>query len=234
MALPTSNISINDIHLVVGGGSGTQASLNDTDIRTWGNSFNVHAANPSYNVGTAGISTSSGSEIAIGEFRGGVVPPANTAFQGTFTHRYSYASGGQYAPSTNTDTTSSFSNSTFTGTLMGVSATHTVNTFSNGGIAGTRGIVTLAISNNASATYSNTGWTSVTFGSQNGSSYTLLRTDATFSASGSSGTYQWGSAGQSFNYANGYLYTTHFGGVNSYSSALGAYNNITGSFQVTL
>ena len=232
MALPTSNISINDIHLVVGGSSSSQASLNDSDIRTWGNSFNVHAANPSYNVGAAGISTSAGSEIAIGEFRGGVVPPANTAFQGTFTHRYSFASGGQYAPSTNTDSTSSFSNSTFTGTLMGVSATHTVTGFSNGGIAGSKGIVTLNIQNNANATYSNSGWTSVTFGSQNGSSYTLLRTDATFSGTAPNASFQWGSAGTSFNYPTGYLYTTHFGGVNAYSN--NAYQNVTGSFQITL
>ena len=232
MALATSNLSINDLHLVVGGTSGTQASLNEADIRTWGNTFNVHAANPSYNVGTAGISTTSGSEISIGEFRGGVVPPANTAFQGTFTHRYSYSSGGQYAPSTAADKTSSFSNNTFTGTLMGVSATHTVTVFQNLSLSTARGIVSLNIQNNANATYSNSGWTSVSFGSQNGGTYTLLRTDATFSATAPNCSFQWGSAGQNFNYSNGYLFTTHFGGVNAYQNY--AYQNVTGSFQITI
>ena len=239
MALATSNLSINDLHVAAGGGSGTSASLNDADIRSWGNLYNVHAGNPSYNVGAAGISTSAGSEIAIGEFRGGVVPPAATAFQGTFTHRYAGFSGGQYAPSTVEDRTTSFSNQFFVGTLMGVSATHTITSFVNSAIQNSagRGIINMTIScGTTGTTYSNQGWTNVTFTNYGSQSLTLLRTDATFSvnASGTTNvaTYAWGSAGTSFNYSNGYLFTTHFGGVNNVSNA--QYQATTGNFQITI
>ncbi len=239
MALATTNISINDIHAAAGGSTNTEASLNDSDIRSWGNLYNVHSVNPSYNVGAAGISTTSGSEIAIGEFRGGVVPPANTAFQGPFTHRYAGFSGGQYAPSTVQDATSSFSNQFFTGTLMNVIGTHQINSFINQGISGSRGIITMNISSPTAtpgSAYTNGGWTNVTFTKHGGQQLSLLRTDATFSASTSgninTAVYTWGSAGQSFQYTNGYAYTDYFGGVNAVVNT--QFVDTTGNFQITI
>ena len=63
MPLPTTNISMNDIHIEVGGSSGTTVSLNDADVRGIGN------PNSTYDGGD-GINTTSGSTISIGEFRG--------------------------------------------------------------------------------------------------------------------------------------------------------------------
>ena len=130
MALPTSDISISDIHQVVGGSSTGEASLNDSDIRTWGNLYNVHGANPSFNVGSAGIPTAGNTEIAIGEFRGGVVPASSTLFSGTFTHRFQVNPGGQYTPTSYGDYRSAFSNPNFTGSFMGLTATHSVTSIS--------------------------------------------------------------------------------------------------------
>lgn len=65
MALPTTNIGLNAIHVEVGGTTGTQASLNDADIRGIGAPDTTYA-------GADGISTTSGSEISIGEFRNAV------------------------------------------------------------------------------------------------------------------------------------------------------------------
>jgi hypothetical protein len=62
MALPTTNLSLNAIHVEVGGTSGTQVSLNDADVRAIGN------PDPTY-AGSDGINTTSGSQISIGEFR---------------------------------------------------------------------------------------------------------------------------------------------------------------------
>ena len=63
MALPTTNISLNAIHVEVGGTSGTTVSLNDADVRGIGNPSSTYD-------GGNGINTTSGSTISIGEFRG--------------------------------------------------------------------------------------------------------------------------------------------------------------------
>jgi len=65
MPLPTTNIGLNAIHVEVGGTSGTEASLNDSDIRGIGAPDTTYA-------GSDGISTTSGSQISIGEFRNAV------------------------------------------------------------------------------------------------------------------------------------------------------------------
>jgi hypothetical protein len=62
MALPTTNISLNAIHVEVGGTSGTQVSLNDADIRGIGGTDSTYD-------GGDGINTTSGTTISIGEFR---------------------------------------------------------------------------------------------------------------------------------------------------------------------
>lgn len=63
MPLPTTNISMNDIHIEVGGSSGTSVSLNDADVRGIGNPSSTYD-------GGDGINTTSGSAINMGEFRG--------------------------------------------------------------------------------------------------------------------------------------------------------------------
>ena len=62
MPLPTTNLSLNAIHVEVGGTSGTQVSLNDADVRGIGTPDTAYA-------GADGINTTSGSQISIGEFR---------------------------------------------------------------------------------------------------------------------------------------------------------------------
>ena len=227
MALPTSDISISDIHQVVGGSSTGEASLNDSDIRTWGNLYNVHGANPSFNVGSAGIPTAGNTEIAIGEFRGGVVPASSTLFSGTFTHRFQVNPGGQYTPTSYGDYSSAFSNPNFTGSFMGLTATHSVTSISCSGLSATAGLIQMVIqSNNTSMTNpSNSGWTSVTFRSYNNTTYTLLRTDASFSpmafASGTQASYTWGSI--SGNFAYPYGFADYFGGINNRNVSSGGF-----------
>ena len=62
MPLPTTNRSLNAIHVEVGGTSGTQVSLNDADVRGIGSPDATYA-------GADGINTTSGTTISIGEFR---------------------------------------------------------------------------------------------------------------------------------------------------------------------
>ena len=62
MPLPTTNISLNAIHVEVGGTSGTTVSLNDADVR------GIGAPDSTYDGGD-GINTTSGTTISIGEFR---------------------------------------------------------------------------------------------------------------------------------------------------------------------
>jgi hypothetical protein len=62
MALPTTNLSLNAIHVEVGGTSGALVSMNDADVRGINFSNTVSA-------GSDGISTTSGSQISFGEFR---------------------------------------------------------------------------------------------------------------------------------------------------------------------
>lgn len=65
MALPLTNLSLNAIHVEVGGTTGTQATLNDSDIRGIGAPDTTYA-------GADGISTTSGSQLSFGEFRNAV------------------------------------------------------------------------------------------------------------------------------------------------------------------
>ena len=240
MALPLTDISISDIHQVVGGASTAEASLNDSDIRTWGNVYNVHASNPSFNVGSAGIPTASNTEIAIGEFRGGFVPAASTLFSGTFTHRFQVNPGGQYTPTSYGDYSSAFSNPNFTGSFMGLTATHSVTSISCSGLSATAGLIQMVIqSNNTSMTNpSNSGWTSVTFKSYNNTTYTFLRTDASFTSNafstGTTATYTWGTIGSNFVYPYGYA--DYFGGINNRSVSGGfiTYLTHTDTFRITV
>ena len=62
MPLPTTNLSLNAIHVEVGGTSGTTVSLNDADVR------GIGAPDSTYDGGD-GINTTSGTTISIGEFR---------------------------------------------------------------------------------------------------------------------------------------------------------------------
>ena len=98
MALPSSGaISLNQIHVEVGGASGTQASINDADIR-------------------ALIGKGSGVQMSFSEWYGASASDVNIQFNGG-----TYYSGGKFAstqtgvsPSTYTPTLGSFSDSTVT------------------------------------------------------------------------------------------------------------------------
>ena len=72
---------------------------------------------------------------------------------------------------------------------------------------------------------SNSGWTSVTFRSYNNTTYTLLRTDASFSpmafASGTQASYTWGSI--SGNFAYPYGFADYFGGINNRNVSSGGF-----------
>jgi hypothetical protein len=71
MPLPTTNISLNAIHVEVGGTSGTTVSLNDADVR------GIGAPDSTYDGGD-GINTTSGTTISIGEFRNAQDASLNT------------------------------------------------------------------------------------------------------------------------------------------------------------
>ena len=73
MALPTVNLSLNAIHIEVGGSTGTTVSLNDADVRGMGNPDSTYA-------GGDGINTTDQSTISMGEFRNGqnYISPAGT------------------------------------------------------------------------------------------------------------------------------------------------------------
>ena len=244
MAIPTSNLSINDLHTEIGSSSGSQASLDDLDIRAFGNAY----ALPANNVGTAGVPLTQGTEIALGEFRGASAPTVTQAFVGTYTHNYNVYPGGQYTATTHEDAMSSMSQQTFTGNLMGVNATHTITAFRNSGLAPANyaGLITLTISNNIPANnpigaYTNSGWSSIQFGYYNNYSYSLslLRSQASSFTTSSLGTthsatYEWGTV--STHPTNGqavysYNYATYFGGINNYNQY---YRSSTEQFRMLL
>ena len=236
MALGTSNISINDIHTTIGGANNTQASLDDADVRTWGNTY----AKSIYNVGTAGVPLTQGTEIALGEFRDANPVPATTAFGGTFTHKYQVNPGGQYTPNSYGDYTNSFSNPTFIGTFAGITGTHTIQSFSNSGLDTSAGLIRMTVSSNNTSmtTPTNSGWTSVTFKSYNNTTYTLQRSAATFSGSaystGTSSSWSWGQI--TGNYVYPYSFAAYFGGKNNVSISGGfiTYYSHTDTFRVNL
>ena len=62
--LDVTNIDMDEIHVKVGGTSGTSVSMNDADVR------GMAAPDATY-AGNDGISTGNNSTIAIGEFRNG-------------------------------------------------------------------------------------------------------------------------------------------------------------------
>ena len=247
MAVPTSNLSISNLHTEVGGGATAEASLDDLDIRAFGNAY----ANPTYNVGTSGVPLTQGTEIALGEFRGAAAPSVTQAFVGTYTHDYNVYPGGQYTATTHEDAMSSMSQQTFTGNLMGVNATHTITAFRNSGLAPANyaGLITLTISNNIPANnpigaYTNSGWSSIQFGYYNNYSYSLslLRSQAaSFTASPftatHSVTYEWGTLNNSSGSAvYTYAYSTYFGGINNYTNqgASRFYHSSTEQFRMLL
>ena len=174
MPLQTSGtISLNDIHVEAGGSSGTQASINDSDIR-------------------ALISKSSGAQMAFSEWYGA----SSVAYSGTMTVGSNIVSG-QYGSSSygfNDASRSAIFTVDF-GTLSNIDASG----FSNSGALishlahlSTINAVRLMIDDNT--TISNSGWSTLTIG---GTQY--ARTAASFSATnnsagnaqGKKGTWTW-------------------------------------------
>jgi hypothetical protein len=168
MALPTTNLSLNAIHVEVGGTSGTQVSLNDADVRGINFSNTVYA-------GSDGISTTSGSQISFGEFR-----DASEKYSATITLGYNeYASTSKDGATTNyfdqvgyrgsfgslTDTTfDNLSNSLIYDFYWDENGSYSVS-------AGTTFIFMIK------GLYSNSGWSTITIGST-----TLSRTSVNYYA----------------------------------------------------
>lgn len=201
MALSITHLSLNEIHEHAGGNTGPfyninyNADLNDNTIRVWGNNND----NSAYSTvtGAAGINTGSGTEISIGEFRGAEAP--TSAFSGTMTSGYNVVSSGeQYVPDSYysgfvNGTRGSHTNTSFTGTIAGRYATHTLSTIQNAGLGVSGGIISLRLEN-TSGSYSTsaTDWSTLHVGS-----YSFNRSDANSSYAGTSGgkyyiNYNWG------------------------------------------
>lgn len=174
MALPTTNLSLNAIHVEVGGTSGTQVSLNDADVRGIGNPNATYA-------GSDGINTTSGSQISIGEFRGATDSWSATVTVGymqgevcvktcSYYDNYGYQaiSGANYGSLSDTS-------------LEYLSGTPTVN-----GIYWTELSTQLVLM--VSGTVANSGWTTLTIGS---TSYS--RASSLHNQSSGNTTWTWGS-----------------------------------------
>ena len=154
MALQTSgHISLNDLHVEAGGTSGTQASINDSDIR-------------------ALISKASGAQSTFSGFYGASSSILSTTMTiGTFT------STG-YVSSTNNGYNDHTKNQLFT-VSWGSLASRSVNSIQSGAIVSQinhnslTSAIGLVFSDNTAI--SNSGWTSLTIGST-----TLNRTAAGF------------------------------------------------------
>jgi hypothetical protein len=82
MPLPITNLSLDAIHVEVGGTSGTTVSLNDADVR------NIGAPDSTYDGGD-GINTTSGTTISIGEFRNASDISATTYYSSISAESYS-------------------------------------------------------------------------------------------------------------------------------------------------
>ena len=200
MALSITHLGLNEINNHVDGRLSMyqiidDGNLNDQDVRQWG------AANhdDTY-VGVAGhptlVNTVSQSEISMGEFRNAEAP--TIAFDGTMTAEYDVvASGEQYVPSSYYSgflegSRGAHTNKTFTGTIGGAYATHTLHRVENFGVQSIYGLIHLQIRNTSGAAYnaSATDWTKMVVGST-----TWNRTDANSISKGVS-------AGSTYHYYN--------------------------------
>ena len=216
MALSITHLGLNEINNHVDGQTSLyqiidNADLNSSDVRTWGNAN--HDSTYSGIDGVAGISTTSGSRISMGEFRGAEAP--TSAFAGTMTTAYDVISGGgYYLPNQfmsgygnfgfgNTYTLGSHTNITYSGTIGGVYSTaHRLQLLRNSSLGTTTsGIITMQIANprgsygTATTPYSATAtdWTNITVGS----GITLTRAGSNSISVGTSSNYyymnvQWG------------------------------------------
>ena len=207
MALSITHLGLNEINNHVDGQTSfiqiiNDADLNSNDVRVWGNTH----GNSSYWSGTtldgldgAGVNTGSGTLISMGEFRGAEEP--TEAFPGTLTSVLVTSNpGGGYGPTLyyngytqatiGSSTLGSYSNTSYTGTLGGRYATHTLYAmqgFSYGNY--TSGIISMTFRNTTGAyTSTATDWTSITVGSN-----TLNRSAANAAtiSTPSTGTYQY-------------------------------------------
>lgn len=228
--LDITNIDLDEIHVTgLGQDTQTQVSLNDSDLRNYGNT----QGNLTYS-GNVAISVTNNSEIALGAFRGANVPEyfntgtngfvaktgyanVSTYFAGQVQSGYNnylifnYTSGSSYANDFQGNATlfGKTENMLLSGLVNSVSFTSTNS-------APSQGIVTLtiggnynsskgslgtsfgnypdfnnsnasatlnAITANASAHFSNTGWTRLALTPSGGSTSYLNRVDAGFTGS---------------------------------------------------
>lgn len=182
MGLQTSGaISLNEIHVEAGGSSGTQASINDTDIR-------------------ALISKASGAQMSFSEWYGAsasfTIATGNSFYQAgsqyVIEQHHLIVSGANFQTgyASTTDFTMNSRTTRFWG--LSFSSINSRYIFSLIDITGGGGAITAA--NNGHP--ANSGWTSCTI-TGNGSSRTFTRTSATYNASGRLGiNNQYYSAGQ--------------------------------------
>lgn len=222
MALNIDHLGLNEINQHVDGNTGPlynitdNADLNSNDVRVWGNTNGVTAY---MNVtGGAGVNTGSSQEISMGEFRGAEAP--TDAFSGTLNSVLRVVGSGGYGPTfyyngytqvlINNSSLGSHTNTTYTGTLGGRYATHTLYSmygFSFGNY--TSGIISLTFRNTTGAyTSTATDWSSMTVGSN-----TLNRSAANAATvSTPSGTYQYSITWGGYTSSNPpYDISTYFG-----------------------
>ena len=174
MALQSSGqISLNDLHVEAGGSTGTQASMNDTDIRGL-------------------VSAAANSQMTFSSFYGA----SSSLYSATMTVG-SHVVPGDYG-STNYGFNDSSESGLFVNTDFGSLTSRDASGFSNSGatIEGlfhtTAGLgIRFIISDNTAL--SNSGWSTLKIGSS-----TLSRTSATFTqgsgGQGSKGTWTWNTA----------------------------------------
>jgi len=198
MALNSTNLGLNEINQHVDGNTGPtytitdNADLNAADVRQWGADFGLAG----YALDNSSIDTTASSEIGMGEFRAAAAP--TQAFSGTMAALHKVISNNdQYVPSSYY---SGYAQSvvvgggmgthnatSFTGTIFGVTGTHTLRGLFNGGIQ-TSGLIQFYVTNPTSAyTTTATDWTSLTIGS-----LTLLRTNMTYSGANTTSGYAYG------------------------------------------
>ena len=217
MALQSSGqISLNDIHVEAGGTSGSQAGMNDSDIR-------------------ALIGKNAGSNMSFSEWYGASAETVlhSSSFQPQkATHQFPYqplyhfsgfrTSKGNYPGLTefgSINSEGSFSLGGKTGVAIGQFYNYNIN---NSSTTGTR--YQILFSATSSTNFANSGWTKLeVYASSDGSGsviLTLNRADASFSATGTSGThgrkarYLWPSGG----FTGSNAFSTFFGTSTTASS----------------
>lgn len=181
MPLPSSGaISLNQMHVEVGGTSGTQASINDSDIRGL-------------------VSAAANSQMTFSSFYGASSSILSTTMTvGTHTDTGGYVNTTSYGYHPNTATGVHGATGSPVFGAMGSNSVSSIQSGAKISVLLWNSLVNVRFQIDDNTAVSNSGWTSLQVGST-----TFLRTDATFvsaantntNSQGQQGTWTWGSAG---------------------------------------